>query len=51
VAPGDPDHSYVYKKLACEGGIDGGCMPLSTGFDPKLALLFREWIEAGAPTQ
>jgi hypothetical protein len=51
VAPGDPADSYVYKKLACEGGIEGGCMPLSTGFDPKLARLFHDWIEAGAPTQ
>jgi len=51
VLPGDPEHSYVYLKLACEGGIDGGCMPLSTGPDPQLAQLFRDWIEAGAPTQ
>jgi hypothetical protein len=51
VLPGDPAHSYVYLKLACEGGIDGGCMPLSTGFDPQLAQLFHDWIEAGAPTQ
>jgi hypothetical protein len=51
VAPGDPEHSYVYKKLACEGGIEGGCMPLSTGFDPKLAALFYDWIEAGAPVR
>ena len=46
-----PAQSYVYLKLACEGGIDGGCMPLSTGANPKLAQLFHDWIEAGAPTQ
>lgn len=51
VAPGDPDHSYVYKKLACEGGITGACMPRDTGPNPTLARVFREWIEAGAPTQ
>jgi hypothetical protein len=50
VAPGDPDHSYVYKKLACDGGIVKACMPLSSGFDPNLARLFHDWIEAGAPT-
>jgi hypothetical protein len=53
VLPGDPDNSYVYVKLACDGGIPDGfaCMPLSTGFDPELAQLFHDWIEAGAPTQ
>jgi hypothetical protein len=52
VQPFDPAQSYVFIKLACDGGIvDGGCMPLSTGFDPKLAQLFHDWIEAGAPTQ
>jgi hypothetical protein len=51
VLPGDPEQSYVYLKLWCDGGIDGGCMPLSTGPDPALAQLFRDWIEAGAPTQ
>ena len=50
VKPGDPAQSYVYLKLACDGGIDGGCMPLSSGFDAKLAHLFHDWIEAGAPT-
>ena len=52
VAPGDPAQSYVYLKLACEGGIPDGfaCMPLGAP-DPKLAQLFHDWIEAGAPTQ
>jgi hypothetical protein len=51
VLPGDPANSYVYLKVACDGGIEGGCMPLGTGFDPLLAQLFHDWIEAGAPTQ
>lgn len=51
VAPGDPTHSYVYLKLACEGGIDGGCMPAGSPPEPALAKLFHDWIEAGAPTQ
>ena len=49
VLPGDPSHSYVFLKLACEGGIDGGCMPLTGGFNPAIAHLFHDWIEAGAP--
>ncbi|HEX8796385.1 MAG TPA: hypothetical protein VF765_35785 [Polyangiaceae bacterium] len=51
VVPGDPEHSYVYLKVACEGGIDGACMPLSSGFDPRIKQMFHDWIEAGAPTQ
>ena len=52
VLPGDPAQSYVYIKLACEGGIvEGGCMPLASMPDPGLARLFHDWIEAGAPTQ
>jgi hypothetical protein len=51
VLPFDPLESYVYLKLWCDGGIDGGCMPLSTGPSPELAQLFHDWIEAGAPTQ
>lgn len=49
VLPGDPEHSYVFLKLACEGGIDGGCMPASSGFNPAIAHTFHDWIEAGAP--
>jgi hypothetical protein len=48
VLPGDPAQSYVYRKLACEGGIDGSCMPGSIP-DPHIAQLFHDWIEAGAP--
>jgi hypothetical protein len=48
VRPGDPLASYVYLKLRCDGGIDGGCMPLGSP-DPSLAPIFAAWIEAGAP--
>lgn len=51
VLPGDPEHSYVYLKVACEGGIVDKCMPLSSGFDPRVEQMFHDWIEAGAPTQ
>ena len=50
VAPGDPLGSYLYLKLRCEGGIEGGCMPGGKP-DPRLAQLFHDWIEAGAPTE
>jgi hypothetical protein len=51
VAPGDPENSYVYKKLACEGGIVLSCMPLGFGLDPNTVRIFHDWIEAGAPTE
>jgi len=51
VKPGDPEQSYVYLKVACEGGIFDRCMPLSSGFDPRVKQMFHDWIEAGAPTQ
>jgi hypothetical protein len=50
VKPGDPAQSYVYLKLACTGGFKQACMPGGSP-DPNLALLFHDWIEAGAPTQ
>jgi hypothetical protein len=51
VKPYDPDRSYVWLKIHCDGGIDGGCMPLGYTYDPVRDRLFRDWIEAGAPTQ
>jgi hypothetical protein len=51
VAPGDPAQSYVYLKLACEGGIEGGCMPLDGPLTPSQVQAFHDWMEAGAPTQ
>lgn len=51
VVPGDPEHSYVYLKVACDGGTLGACMPYSSGFDPRIKQMFHDWIEAGAPTQ
>jgi hypothetical protein len=51
VKPGDPAQSYVYMKLACEGGIEGGCMPPGGSLGPAQVQVFHDWIEAGAPTQ
>ncbi|HEX3343641.1 MAG TPA: hypothetical protein VHS09_03670 [Polyangiaceae bacterium] len=52
VLPGDPLQSYVFLKLWCDGGLPDGsaCMPYGSPPDPKLAQLFHDWIEAGAPT-
>lgn len=51
VEPGDPAQSYMYLKVACEGGIVLSCMP--PGFPLSLAQVqaIHDWIEAGAPTQ
>jgi hypothetical protein len=48
VKPYDPARSYLYLKLACEGGIEGGCMPLGGTVSPTLLQAFHDWIEAGA---
>ncbi len=49
VRPGDPLQSYVYLKVACDGGTTGDCMPPG-GAGPGVAQTFYDWIEAGAPT-
>lgn len=51
VAPGDPEHSLVYLKLASTNPPCGKSMP-PTGFDAVPAAdveLLRAWIAAGAP--
>jgi hypothetical protein len=50
VKPGDPENSYLYLKLRCEGGIMDACMPLGAAPKPTFARVFHDWIEAGAPT-
>jgi hypothetical protein len=49
VAPGDPAASYMYLKLAQDGGFSGAGMPAATSYDPRRPALAWEWIEAGAP--
>ncbi len=50
VIPGDPDNSYLVKKLEGTAGITGGRMPRGNG--PFLSggqmLVIRRWIKAGA---
>lgn len=49
VKPFDPEHSYLYFKVASDGGIDGSPMPLDQTFDPRIPALVEAWIRAGAP--
>ena len=51
VKPFFPFESYLFLKLQCEGGIDGGCMPMGTPTEQWRVDLYHAWIEAGAPTQ
>jgi hypothetical protein len=49
VEPYHPERSYLYWKVSADPRIDGGVMPLSTGYDPRIPALIGPWIEAGAP--
>ncbi len=53
VAPGDPDHSLLYMKLAktVDGGM-GLAMPWGGPYlGPEALAVIRGWIEAGAPRE
>lgn len=52
VAPGDPEASYLLRKLEGADGIDGGQMPLGMSplSDTRIAQV-RDWIENGAPRE
>ncbi|MCB9565068.1 MAG: DUF2214 family protein [Kofleriaceae bacterium] len=49
VAPGDPDRSLLWRKLAGTQGPHGQPMPLGQPPDPTLAAQVATWIRAGAP--
>jgi methionine-rich copper-binding protein CopC len=50
VAPGDPDSSYIIRKLQDTPGISGGQMPLGGPYLPQSTIdVIRQWITAGAP--
>ena len=49
VEPYHPERSYLFWKVSNDPRIDGGVMPKSTGFDPRIPELIGPWIEAGAP--
>ena len=52
VAPGDPDASYLIKKVQGDADIVGGRMPLGSEplSDDEIQLL-RDWVTAGAPEE
>lgn len=50
VKPGDPDASYLLRKVRGDPGIVGDRMPATSApFDPRLPALLEAWVEAGAP--
>jgi methionine-rich copper-binding protein CopC len=50
VAPGNPDNSYIVRKLQGSAGISGGQMPLGGPYLPQSTIdVIRQWITAGAP--
>lgn len=49
VSAGDPDASYLVRKLEGAAGITGARMPLGgPPLDPALIANVRAWITAGA---
>jgi methionine-rich copper-binding protein CopC len=49
VAPGNPDNSYIIRKLQGTSGISGGQMPLGGPYLPQSTIdVIRQWITAGA---
>lgn len=44
VIAGDPDESYMMKKILNEPGICGGQMPVGTILDPESTEVIRQWI-------
>jgi Bacterial Ig-like domain len=49
VEPGDPDSSYIIRKLQGAAGISGGQMPLGGPYLPQSTIdVIRQWITAGA---
>ena len=49
VAPGDPDGSYIIRKLEGASGISGGRMPLGGPYLPQSTInVIRQWISDGA---
>lgn len=50
VVPGDPDGSYLIKKLEGAAGITGARMPFTGGpyLTPGQLLVIRRWIQEGA---
>ncbi|MFO0580454.1 MAG: DUF1588 domain-containing protein [Polyangia bacterium] len=51
VVPGNPDASWLYRKVAGMQGAGGGAlMPLGASMPIAEAAVIRDWIASGAPT-
>lgn len=48
VIAGDPDNSYLIKKLTGAAGIEGDPMPSTGALDDAQIQLIRDWIADGA---
>jgi hypothetical protein len=48
VNPGEPMSSYLFLKVAGDGGIDGDAMPPDQPHDPRIPGLVGQWISEGA---
>jgi methionine-rich copper-binding protein CopC len=49
VSAGNPDNSYIIRKLQGTAGISGGQMPLGGPYLPQSTIdVIRQWITAGA---
>ncbi len=49
VEPGDPEQSYLWRKVTGAPGISGARMPFGAApLDPAQLDLLRSWVEAGA---
>lgn len=52
VVPGDPDASWLYRKVSGMQGADGGpLMPLGAAMPIAEAKVIHDWIADGAPTK
>jgi hypothetical protein len=49
VAPGSPDSSYLFEKIAVESPSVGDRMPIGNALDPLDVEAIRQWIAGGAP--
>ena len=49
VQPGDPERSYLVKKLRGDPDISGSPMPLSGSVSDEARRLVVDWVRRGAP--
>ncbi len=49
VEPGDPERSYLVKKMRGDADISGGRMPLGGPYVEAQVRLVSDWVRRGAP--